>query len=88
MDWCMLVQKKSLEELYEKYERTIKKVMGSRDKKIVKKITKVEIDNEKKLSKLYKAAYKTIEPKLRRELKQAEKELGEYMDNRVSKYDR
>ena len=88
LDWYMLIQKKSHEELYEKYERTIKKAMGSSDKKIVKEITKVEKDNEKKLSKLCKAADKTIEPNLRREWKQAEKELGEYMEKRLLKFDR
>ncbi len=84
----MVLQKKSYEQLFEKYERTQKKLMGSRDKKIVKEITKVEKEYEKKISKLYKAADKTIEPNLRREWKQAEKELGEYMDKRVSKFDR
>jgi len=84
----MLVQKKSFVGLYEKYERAVEKAMGSRDKKIVKKITKVEKDNEKKLSTLYKAANKTMEPNLRREWKQAEKKVGEYMEKRFFKFDR
>ena len=83
----MLLQKKSYEQIFEKYERTQKKLMGSRDKKIVKEIAKVENEYEKKLSKLEKAAYKTIEPNLRREWKQARKEYLEFFEKRLSKLD-
>jgi N-acetylmuramic acid 6-phosphate (MurNAc-6-P) etherase len=76
----MVLQKKSYEQLFEKYERTQKKLMDSRDKKIVKEITKVENEYEKKLSKLEKAAYKTIEPNLQREWKQARKEYLEFLE--------
>ena len=83
----MLLQKKSYEQIFEKYERTQKKLMGSRDKKIVKEIAKVENEYEKKLSKLEKAAYKTIEPNLRREWRQARKEYLEFFEKRLSKLD-
>jgi len=83
----MVLQKKSYEQLFEKYERTQKKLMDSRDKKIVKEITKVENEYEKKLSKLEKAAYKTIEPNLRREWRQARKEYLEFFEKKLSKLD-
>jgi len=84
----MVLQKKSCEQLFEKYERTQKKLMGSRDKKIVKEITKVENEYEKKISKLEKAAYKTIEPNLRRKWQQARKEYLEFLEKKVLKFDR
>ncbi len=84
----MVLQKKSYEQIFEKYERTQKKLMGSRDKKIVEEITKVEKEYEKKISKLEKAAYKTIEPNLRREWKQTRKEYLEFLEKIFSKFDR
>ena len=54
--------------------------MRTRDKKIVKEIRKLEKDYEKKLAKLEKESEKTMDPKLRREWKQAEKEHDKFID--------
>lgn len=62
------------------YHQVIKKAMDSRDKKIVREITKLEKEYEQKLDKLQKEAEKTIDPKLRQEWKQAKKEYSAYMD--------
>ena len=54
--------------------------MLTRDKKIVTEIRKLENDYEKKLAKLEEESEKTMDPKLRREQKQAEKEHDEFID--------
>ena len=61
------------------YQKTEKSAMRTRDKKIVKEIRKLEKDYEKKLAKLEKESEKTMDPKLRREWKQAEKEHDEFI---------
>jgi len=62
------------------YQKIREYAMRTRDKKIVKEIRKLEKDYEKKRAKLEKESEKTMDPKLRREWKQAEKEHDEFID--------
>jgi len=64
---------KSILQIMDNYHKTKKSAMRTRDKKIVKEIKKLENDYEKKLAKLEKESEKTMDPKLRREWKQAKK---------------
>ena len=57
------------------YFQAREKAARSRDKTIVRKIRNLEKEYDKELGKLEKEAEKTMDPKLRKEWKQAHKEL-------------
>ena len=69
------------------YHNAIKKAMHSRDKKLVQEIKNLEKVYETKREKLEKEAEKTMDPTLRKEWKQAQKEYSNYMNKMMLKLD-
>ena len=61
--------------------------MRSRDKKLVQEIKNLEKEYETKREKLEKEAEKTMDPTLRKEWKQAQKEYSNYMNKMMLKLD-
>lgn len=70
----------SLKQATDRYRQVIKKAMNSRDKKLVREISKLEKEYDEKLAKLEKKADKTMNPELRKEWRQARKEYSILMD--------
>jgi len=73
-----LIQKDSLDDVIDTYHNVINKAMNSRDETIVKEIETLEKEFEKKRTKLQSEAEKTMDPILRKEWKQAQKEYSDF----------
>lgn len=73
-------QTRTLKQVTDKYRQAIKKALNSRDKKLVREISKLEKEYDAKLTKLEKKADKTMDPQLRKEWKQARKEYSDFSD--------
>jgi len=69
------------------YHNAVKKAMRSRDEKLVQEIKNLEKEYETKREKLEKEAEKTMDPTLRKEWKQAQKEYSNYMNKMMLKLD-
>ena len=61
--------------------------MRSRDKKLVQEIKNLEKEYDTKREKLEKKAEKTMDPTLRKEWKQTQKEYSNYMNKIMLKLD-
>ena len=70
--------KDSFDEVTDTYQNVITKAMSSRDETIVREIETLEIEYEKKRTKLLSEAEKTMDPILRKEWKQAQKEYSDF----------
>jgi len=70
--------KDSLDDVTDTYYNVITKAMRSRDETLVREIETLEIEFEKKRTKLLSMAEKTMDPILRKEWKQAQKEYSDF----------
>ena len=70
--------KDSFDEVTDTYQNVITKAMSSRDETIVREIETLEIEYEKKRTKLLSEAEKTMDSILRKEWKQAQKEYSDF----------
>jgi len=70
--------KDSFDEVTDTYHNVITKAMRSRDETLVRKIETLEKEFEKKRTKLLSEAEKTMDPILRKEWKQAQKEYSDF----------
>ena len=70
--------KDSFDEVTDTYQNVITKAMNSRDETLVRKIETLEKEFEKKRTKLLNKAEKTMDPILRKEWKQAQKEYSDF----------
>jgi len=82
----MTLNQKLLKQAADKYRKAKNKAMNSRDKRLVKELSRLEKEYDEKIDRLEKKADKTMDPVLKKEWKQARKEYEKVSDMIFEKF--
>ncbi|MBI1663897.1 MAG: hypothetical protein IS860_10565 [Nitrosopumilus sp.] len=80
------MNQKLLKQAADKYRKAKNKAMNSRDKRLVKELSRLEKEYDEKIDRLEKKADKTMDPVLKKEWKQARKEYEKVSDMIFEKF--